>query len=201
MNRRQLITTASATGAIALAGGGAWWYLREDESPKGASDRIDLLAGAYAGQPYQNDPELYAMLSLEGGMPDGTSMELRLYDLDAVPLDEPAEISATIANLITGESNDQVDVVAGDGYWELNQSAIASDGWWQVVVHVGELTAMWTFLMPDPNLTGFDTPPTIEAEPDASATLAAAINALSNRTSLRWWEWLSSGSGAIILAN
>ena len=202
MNRRRLIITASATGALALAGGGAWLYLREDDEPQGASDRIDLLAGAYAGQPYQNDPELFAMLSLEGGMPGSTSLALRLFDLDAAPLADPPGITATIANLVTGEDSDQVEVVAQeDGSWELQQSAIESNGWWQVTVTLGELTAAWTFLMPDPNLTGFETPPTIEAEPDASATLAAAINALSNRSSLRWWQWLSGGNGAIVLSN
>lgn len=202
MNRRRLITAASATGALALAGGGAWWYLREDEYPKGASDRVDLLAGAYSGLAYQGDPELFAMLSLEGGMPGRTTMVLRLFDLDAAPLADTPEITATVANLVTDEQSDLVDVVAQeDGSWELQQSAIESDGWWQIVVTLDELTASWTFLMPDPNLTGFDTPPTIDAEPDASATLAAAINALSNHTSLRWWQWLSGGNGAIILSN
>lgn len=202
MNRRKFITTASAAGSVALAGGGAWWYLREDDAPQGASDRIDLLAGAYAGLAYQNDPEFFAMLSLQGGMSANTSMELRLFNLDGLPLADSPEISATLANLVTGESTDQVEATRSDGgFWELQQSAIQSDGWWQLVVSLGELTANWTFLMPDPNLTGFEIPPTIPAEPNASATLAAAINALSNHRSLRWWQWLSGGNGAIILSN
>ncbi len=201
MNRRRFIAAASATGALALTGGGAWWYLNSDDDPKGASDRIDLLAGAYPGLPYKSDPELFAMLSLEGGMPGRTSMELRLFDLEANPLTSVPNVSASVANIVTGESTDDVEITAQeDGAWELKQSAIDSDGWWQVVVKIGEITAMWTFLMPDPNLTGFDTPPSVEAEPDATAMLAAAIDTLSNRTSLRWWEWLSGGNGAIVLA-
>lgn len=202
MNRRRLLAT-SAAGALALAGGGgAWWYLRENGDPKGASDRVDLLAGAYAGHPYQSDPEFFAMLSLHGGMPANSTMELRLFDLDAAPFANPPDITATIANILTGEKSDQVEVVAqDDGSWELQQSDIESDGWWQIDVTLGELKATWTFMMPDPNLTGFETPPAIEAEPDATATLAAALNALSNHTSLRWWQWLSGGNGAIILSN
>lgn len=201
MNRRELIIAASAVGAVALAGGGAWWMLREDSDPKGASDRIDLLAGAYSGQPYLNDPEFFAILSISGGMPARTSFELRLYELDAEPILGATDISATIANIVTGEFSDQVDVVAKeDGSWELSQKAIESDGWWQLVVNVGEQTASWTFLMPDPNLTGFETPPTVEPDPDATALLQSSLDALSSRVSLRWWEWLSGGNGAIILA-
>ena len=160
MNRRRFIAAASATGALALTGGGAWWYLNSDDDPKGASDRIDLLAGAYPGLPYKSEPELFAMLSLEGGMPGRTSMELRLFDLEANPLTNGPNVSASVANIVTGESTDDVEITAQeDGAWELKQSAIDSDGWWQVVVKIGEITAMWTFLMPDPNLTGFDTPP------------------------------------------
>lgn len=201
MNRRRLIIAASATGAIALAGGGTWWYLREGDDPQGASDRVDLLAGVYTGLAYQYEPDFFAMLSITGGMPERTSLELRIFDLDAEPITEAEEISATIANLITGEHSDEIEIITqDDGSWQLQQSAVASDGWWQIVVSIGEHTASWTFLMPDPNLTGFETPPTIETEPDAAALLAASLNALSNRTSLRWWEWLSSGNGAIILA-
>lgn len=201
MNRRQAVSAIAATAAIAAVGGGTWWYLREDDDPKGASDRIDLLAGAYKGLPYQSEPEFFAMLSLTGGMPARTAMELRLFGLDAEPLGDVPPLSATIANLVTGEKSDAVEIVLqDDGSWLLQQTEVQSDGWWQVVVNVGEVTASWTFLMPDPNLTGFQTPPSVEAEPDASALLAASINALSNRISLRWWEWLSGGNGSIILA-
>lgn len=201
MNRRRLIATASATGGLALAGGGAWWYLRDDDGPQGASDRIDLLAGAYSSAPYRSDPVLFAMLSLTGGMPARTELNLRLFDLDAQPVTDAPEITATIANLVTGENSDDVQVIAQDnGSWRLQQSAVESDGWWQIVVSIGEPKVSWTFLMPDPNLTGFETPPTVETDPDASALLAASLNTLTNRTSLRFWEWLSGGNGAIILA-
>lgn len=201
MNRRRLIAAASATAALALAGGGTWWYLRDEGDPQGASDQIDLLAGVYSGLPYQNEPEYFAMLSLTGGMPARTTLELRLFTLSAEPIDTSTELSATVANLVTGERSDQVEIISNsDGSWQLHQSAVESDGWWQVNVAIGESTASWTFLMPDPNLTGFETPPTIESDPNASAMLAASINVLSNRTSLRWWEWLSGGNGAIILA-
>lgn len=201
MNRRRIIAATAATAGIALAGGGTWWYLREDEDPKGSSDRIDLLAGMYSGLPYKSDPELFAILSLTGGMPARTVLELRLFELDTTPLHVAPELTATIQNLVTGELADTVDIVPNDdGSWLLQQTEVQADGWWQVVAKVGELTASWTFLMPDPNLTGFETPPNIDADPNATAMLAASINALSNRTSLRWWEWLSGGNGAIILA-
>lgn len=201
MNRRQIITATAATTTLAVAGGATWWYLRGDDDPKGSSDRIDLLAGVYNGLPYQTDPELFAMLSLSGGMPARTTLELRLYDHDAGQIEDPLELTASVQNLITGEEADEVEIVPqDDGSWLLQQTAVQSDGWWQVMVKVGELAASWTFLMPDPNLTGFETPPTIDPDPDATAMLAAAINTLSNRISLRWWEWLSGGNGSIILA-
>lgn len=201
MNRRKFIAAASATGAIALVGGGAWLLLRDEGDPKGASDQIDLLAGVYSGLAYKSEPELFAMLSLTGGMPARTEMTLRFFDLDASPLTEVADLSVTLANLVTGEATDQIEIsTEGDGSWQLQQTAIQSDGWWQVVLTLGEQSASWTFLMPDPNLTGFETPPSVEPDPDATALLATSLNALTNRTSLRWWEWLSGGNGAIILA-
>ena len=201
MNRRQLIAAASTAGTLAVAGGGVWWFLRDGEDPKGASDRIDLLAGAYPGLPYQSDPELFAMLSLTGGMPARTRLELRFFDLDAEPIQGIPSVAASIANLVTGEKTRAVDVIQQEaGTWQLQQTEVQSDGWWQVSVAIGELSATWTFLMPDPNLTGFDTPPSVEADSDAAAMLADSLNALSQRTSLRWWEWLNGGNGAIILA-
>lgn len=200
MNRRRFIAAASATGAIAVAAGGSLWYLRDGGDPQGASDRVDLLAGAYAGLPYRNEPELFAMLSLTGGMPARTAMELRLFTLDAEPISDAPGLSASVVNLITGDRSDHVEITSqADGSWHLQQTDVQSEGWWQVTVAVEELTASWTFLMPDPNLTGFETPPAIDADPDASAMLAASLNALSNRSSLRWWEWLSGGNASIIL--
>lgn len=200
MNRRQLGIAATA-GALALGGSGAWWLLRDDGDPKGASDRIDLLAGAYAGLPYQSDPELFVMLSLTGGMPKNTTMELRVFGLDATPVSDPEPITATLQNLVTGEVASDLQIVAQDnGSWRVQQTLVQSHGWWQLAATVGNLAASWTFLVPDPNLAGLETPPRIDSSPDASAMLAAALDTLSNRTSLRWWEWLSGGNGAIILA-
>ncbi len=201
MNRRQIIATSSAAGAIALGGAGAWWYLREDGDPKGASNRMDLLAGAYAGSPHETDHEAFAMLNLTGGMPGRTGMELRLYDLDAAPLSAPEDLSATLTNLVTGESATDLQLEAqDDGSWQVKQETLESDGWWQLVLTWADLTAYWTFMLPDPNLTGFGTPPTVDADPDATAMLVSAVSTLTNRTSLRWWEWLSGGNGSIVLA-
>lgn len=200
LNRRQLIAAAAAIGAISIAAGGGWLLLRDD-TPKGASDRVDLLAAAYNGLPQQSDPVLYTMLSITGGMPTGTPLELRFFDLDAQPMSDVSEISASITNLVTGESAESVDVLQqSDGSWRLQQTTLQSNGWWQVIVSFDDLAASWTFLMPDPNLTGFGTPPKVDTQPDAQAMLAATLNTLTNRISLRWWEWLSGGNGAIILA-
>lgn len=202
MNRRKLITTASAAGALALAGGGAWWYFREDDAPKGASDVINLLAGGYTEAPHQSDPTLFADLTLTGGMPTNTRMEVRLYDVDSSPIIEVGELSGSLLNLVSGESQEQLEITAqDDGSWLLEQDSVESEGWWQVKLQVDGATVSWTFLMPDPNLTGMETPPTdIDSDPDASAMLVAALDTLSNRTSLRWWEWLSGGNGSIVLA-
>lgn len=201
LNRRQLGIAATATGAIALAGGAGWWFTRDVGDPKGASDQIDLLAGAYAGAAHTSDPECFVMLSLTGGMPPRTGMRLRVFDLDGIAVEDPGEISASLHNLITGESATDIAIVLqDDGSWLVQQASVQSNGWWQLIVRVGDLTASWTFLMPDPNLAGLDTPPSVEPDPEASAMLAAALDTLSNHTSLRWWEWLSGGNGSIILA-
>lgn len=195
------MTTALASGGIAAAAGGAWWFLTDHGDPRGASSRIDLLAGAYRGLPRETDPEMLAMLSITGGMPKRTTFELRIFDLDLLPATADPAISCSLINLITGEVAKDIQIEAKpDGSWSLQQSEIQSDGWWQLKASIDGLTVSWTFLVPDPNLTGFGTPPTVETEPNAQAMLAASLNTLTRRTSLRWWEWLSGGNGAIILA-
>lgn len=197
-NRRQLITTGTVAAAVTAAGG-SWWVLRDDDDPEGASDRIDLLAGAYAGSEHQTDPELFVMLSLTGGMPKNITIELRFFDLDGSAVDPPGELAITLANLITGEETRAFDVTNVAAAWQLQQSAIEANGWWQLRVESGDLAVSWTFLLPDPNLTGFDTPPEIETDPDAQAMLSTALDVLRSRASLRWWQWLGGGNGAIIL--
>ena len=198
-SRRQAIASGTAAAAIAV-GGGTWWYLQEDEDPKGASDRIDLLAGAYAGPVHQSDPELYAMLTLRGGMPKNTTLEVRFFDLDGNAL-PPPQIEATLTNLVTGEKTDQL-TQTGIGQYAvgLEQTAIQSDGWWQLSLHVEDLVVSWTVMLPDANLTGFDTPPTVEEDPEATALLTQALGVLKGRSSLRWWQWLSGGNGSVILS-
>lgn len=203
VNRRQLIQTGAATGAaIALAGGGAWYLLRDDE-PKGTTDRIDLLTGVIRVVPPYTpaDFERYAMLTLTGGMPKNMGMAIRFFDLQGEAESVSAPPSATLRNLVSGEFTEDVAFTATDDGWELTQEAIRSEGWWQLMVSLGDAHAMYTFLVPDPNLTGFGTPPVIDADPEAKAMLAASLNHLTNRESLRWWEWLSGGNGAIILAS
>ncbi len=199
INRRTLITSGGAAVTV-MAAGGTWWALNRETTPKGASSRIDLLAGAYAGAEHETDPQQFVMLSLVGGMPNNTSMDVRVFDLEGASLPAPASVAATLTNLITGESTDQVSVTITNTALHLEQDAIQSNGWWQLRVDMDDLTASWTFLMPDPNLTGFETPPAVETDPDAEAMLSAALNVLVNHTSMRWWQWLSGGNGAIILS-
>ncbi|MCO5219906.1 MAG: hypothetical protein M9953_02510 [Thermomicrobiales bacterium] len=199
LNRRHLITAGVATGAT-IAGGAAWYLLSGDEDPKGTSKRIDLLAGMYAGDPHLTDPEMLAMLSISGGMPKNTHLELRLFDMEGHPLGTDASLQVKLENLITGDLDSDITTSANDGSWSLAYENVADNGWWQLTLKVNDLTAVWTFLVPDPNLTGFGTPPVVDTNANASAMLAGALNVLKGHTSLRWWEWLSSGNGAIILA-
>lgn len=198
-NRRTFIATGTAA-AIGLAAGGTWWALREDDDPRGASSRIDLLAGLYAGPPHETMPENFAMLTVTGGMAKNTGMELRFYDGNGASMPVPEGISVTLANLVTGEETEEISIRSEDGTATLTQDAIRSDGWWQLRLAAGDLAANWTFLVPDPNLAGLDTPPDQETDPDAQALLAATLDNLTKRTSMRWWEWLSGGNGSIILA-
>lgn len=197
ISRRQLI--AAGTVVVAGAAGGVVW-LTSDDSPKGASNQIDLVAGVYAGDPHTSMPDQLAMLSITSGMPKHVGLVLRLFDLEGKSLGIDSQPQIAITNLITGETSSDITLAAKDDHWQLEQSVIDADGWWQVAVEVDDLTAMWTFMVPDPNLTGFDTPPAIETNPEAETMLASALDILTQRTSLRWWEWLSGGNGSIILA-
>lgn len=198
LNRRQLIA-AGATVAIGATAGTAVLMLQNDD-PKGASSRIDLLTGVYDAPPHRSDPLSFAMLSITGGMAGKTTLELRLFDLSGDPADASGDINVSLANLITGDSLENAPLNVDADHWAIGSDALASNGWWQIVANIGQGAASWTIMLPDANLTGFDTPPEIESQPDAERLLLSALDTLKSRTSLRWWEWLSGGNGSIILA-
>lgn len=200
INRRQAIASGTAA-ALVVGGGGTWWYLRQNEDPKGASDRIDLLTGAWSGPSHLSDPESYAMLTITGGMPKNTVLEVRFFDLEGNATPPPDDVKASLTNLVTAEVASEIELTGIEQYaFRLDQDAIESEGWWQVQMTFADLTASWTFMLPDPNLTGLDTPPVVESEPEATALLTNALAVLRSRNSLRFWEWLSGGNGSIILA-
>ena len=199
LSRRQLI----AAGCVAAASGGSGAVLLSDEhnhESHGARDRIDLPAVAAAGAPHNHDAEELAILSVTGGLPDTTQLWLRIAVLDGqthLPADDTA---INITNLTTGDSVANISHTVDGERWRLDSLPMRTDGWWQVHASWGDLTASWTLLLPDLNLTGFDTPPLPETDPDAEAMLRDALAVLTGRASLRWWEWLSGGDGSIILA-
>lgn len=200
LSRRQLIATAATGTALALAGGGAWYALREDD-PKGSASRIDLLGYAsLQPPPLRTDGITHlVMLTLTGGIPRNTTFEMRVFTPEGDPMQLDTAPQATLTNLITGEHTDFA-IEANDGVYALTQDAIQSDGWWQVRARIGESEALFTVLLPDPNLAGFSAPPVVETDPQASAMLVGALDVLSNNASLRWWEWLAGGNGSIIMA-
>lgn len=203
LSRRQLIGSSVAAGATLGLAGGAAWYFTRDTDPKGASDRMDLLTWASDTPPpvFPEDLTYLVLVTITGGMPKNTRMEMRWFAPDGKPVVLDETPTATLTNLVTGEETPYTVTLMDDGGYRLDQDTIRSNGWWQVVTKVGQTLATWTLIVPDPNLTGFSTPPKIDTDPQASAMLAACLNKLSTSVSLRFWEWLSGGNGSIILAN
>lgn len=190
---------------------GLWYFFLREEAPKGHTDRVDLTAGAYSGDMLEQDPELFVLLSVTNGMPDSIAFDLRLLNLEGsdLPLDAGYEASVEIVNLNDGSRDDAVALQsvpdATTPAWRIANSAVDTEGWWRLTATIqrpeGEpLVSEFTLLVPDPNLTGFDTPPTLETDPEAASMLNTAITNMSQWDSLRWWEWLSGGNGSIILA-
>src|SRR5699024_1618146 len=87
--------------------------------------------------------------------------------------------------------------------WTAAKPGVDTEGWWRVQVAIeppqgDPLHAEFVFLVDDPNMRGFTSPPAPESDPEAEAMLDTAITRLSEWNSLRWWEWLSAGDGSMI---
>jgi len=55
--------------------------------------------------------------------------------------------------------------------------------------------------VPDPNINGFDTPPTPASDPEAEALLDTALATMGSWTSVRWWQALSGGNDSLIVSD
>jgi hypothetical protein len=201
-----------ATTAIILAlGGAAIWYALtyEDDRAQGHTDRISLVAPAVDGPLHETEPGLLTSLTLTGGFPDSSAFEISIMQPDGafLPTDGTYDLTAELTNLNDGAHVDAMPLEPVDGAvtptWRAPEPGIETEGWWRVrttTERPGDtpLVAEFYLLMPDPNVTGFTSPPSPETDPEAAAMLDNAITQMSQWNSLRWWEWLSGGDGSMV---
>jgi hypothetical protein len=202
---------AAAAIIIALGAGGVWYaFLREDDQPQGHKDSIILVAPAVDGPLHETEPALLTSLTMTGGRPGNAAFELSLMMPDGayLPVDGSYTLSAEITNLDDGAHVDAMPLEPVDDAatptWRVDEPGIESEGWWRIRTTVERpdgdpLKSEFYLLMPDPNMTGFTSPPAPDTDPEASAMLDSALTNMSEWDSLRWWEWLSGGDGSIIM--
>jgi len=200
---------AVAAVVLALAGACLWYALLREEEPQGHTDRITLVAPAVDGPLHATDPALLTSLVMTGGKPDNAAFEIGLMAPDGafLPTDGSYTLTAEITNL-----NDGAHVAmpleeltdAATPTWRVEDPGIETEGWWRIRTTTERpdgdpVTAEFHLLIPDPNMTGFTSPPAPDTDPDAEDTLQTALAQMSEWSSLRWWEWLSAGDGSMIL--
>jgi hypothetical protein len=208
--KRTWMIAAIAVVILALAGGSLWYAFLREEQPQGHTDQVTLVAPAVDGPLHATDPVLLTSLVMTGGEPDNAAFEISLMAPDGafLPMDGAYALTAEITNLNDGAHVDAMPLeeVAGSSTptWRVDDPGIDTEGWWRIRTTTERpdgdpVTAEFHLLMPDPNMTGFTSPPAPDSDPEAEATLGTALTQMSEWDSLRWWEWLSAGDGSIIL--
>lgn len=205
----RIIAVTAVVMILAIVAFGGYMLLRDDE-PKGQTDQITLAAPATSGPPETTAGVLITHLTLTGGTAGKTDVTVSLSDMKGRPLPinggYGVEFAAT--NLNSGASVDARDMesseVANTPTFTIDEPGLDDDGWWRLTTTVsrpdgGAVASDFYVMLPDPNLAGFDAPPSPKDDPDAAESLETALGQLSQWTSLRWWEWLSGGNDSLIM--
>jgi hypothetical protein len=160
--------------------------------------------------------ELVTHLAITGGRPGDIGIRVSLTDMvgRSLPPDPGYGVTIAMTNLNTGTAigaqpltsveMDSEDVLTPT--FELQDPGVDVEGWWHIRTDITRpdgdpLASEFYVLLPDPNLTGFDSPAAPETDPETEAILSDSLVQMSEWKSLRWWQWLSGGNDSLITAD
>lgn len=198
ISRRALIAATAATALLTACG------QADPPSPTSAPPTVKSVVIPLVGtnQPLRNGPAALLEITISGGRPGDTRFRLRPRDLAGRALTGLSTPTLAVRQLTSGSEIPTTLTASDDGSW-LTDTLDGNDDWWQLTPQLtladASLTGEAFFLLPDPNLAGFDAPAHPETDPAAAAALEETLAAMAAWQSIRWWQWLSGGNGSMIV--
>lgn len=172
-------------------------------------DEITIAMPATAGDPDTSEPEAIVHLTYSPGRQGENDLRLRLTDLDGAPLpaDPQPRVTAELSSLDHAVSRPETVLKPLDlatRTYGITGLSLTIDGWWRIRATVrrpfmDDLVANFYVLVPDPNVNGFDAPPTPSSDPEAEALLNSALTTMGAWVSVRWWQALSGGNDSLVI--
>jgi copper transport protein len=175
------------------------------------AQEITIAMPVTTGPAATTQPEAIAHLTFSPGRQGENEIRVRLTDTEGrtLPADPTPSVTADFASLdhavtragVSLQPEDLTTMTFGTGGLDLS-----IDGWWRIRTTIArdgmqDLVAEFYILLPDPNMNGFDAPPSPATDPQAEMMLKDTLAAMSTWTSVRWWEAISGGNDSLVMAN
>ena len=156
--------------------------------------------------PRTGEDRLKAILSIAPAKPGENTFSVRITTTDDTPLPESdfQLVRLSFESLTTGAAQNNLDTSPdGNGNWVLKGTQLSIADWWRITVTirragVEDLSAAFYVIMPDPNINGFNSVPTVSSDPAAQAVFDRGLANLNSLHRLAYIQQLSSGTGTVV---
>ncbi|HET8523724.1 MAG TPA: copper resistance protein CopC [Thermomicrobiales bacterium] len=169
----------------------------------GSAQQLDLAGPTTGGNP---DQPLQLRLQIKPAKPGENQIHVIVENDQAKPV--PAATIALVRLDFESLSHqtEQPNIEAkpdAQGNFSINGNQLSLDGWWRVTTTVRQLgvpdaTGSFYFVLPDPNVNGFDAPKIPSTNSEAEALFNRALKDLTATKQVRYTQELGGGTGTFI---
>jgi copper transport protein len=169
----------------------------------GSVQQLDLAGPTTGGNPKQ---PLQLRLQIKPAKPGENQIHVIVENGQAEPV--PAEKVALVRLDFESLSHqtEQRNIEAkpdAQGNFATNGNQLSLDGWWRVTTTVRQLgvpdaSGSFYFVLPDPNVNGFDAAKIPSTDPEAEAIFNQALKDLTATKQVRYTQELGGGTGTFI---
>ncbi len=191
--------------AVAIVLGGSVLALLAPPSIA-VTPELTSLDLAHYTTPRTGEDRLKAILSIAPAKPGENTFSVRVTTTDDTPIPDSdlQLVRLSFESLTTGAAQNNIDTTPdGNGNWVLTGTQVSIADWWRITVTirragVEDLSAPFYVIMPDPNINGFDSVPTVDSDPDAQAVYERGLTNLTSLHRLAYIQQLSSGTSTVV---
>lgn len=201
------------TAALVVLGGSVM-AMSAPPSPEASNtlDRVVLAAFATSDQTSVADtqaPREIVHLTVDPVDQGDNTLSVRLTHADGSLSDvTDTRVTITPESLSHGTKGSAIPLTAtsAPAIFSTESMDLSLDGWWRLTVRINRASQQGTeasfyLLLPDPNVHGFDAPPSPKNDPTAQDFFERGMTTTTALISIQRTEWISSGMDAFVLSN